>query len=289
MDGTPELWTAVSNTLNSDVRKIRRIAGSGVGNAFIVQVQDGRTVFCKTHARPTPGMFRSESDGLDFLRVPDGPRVPQVLAVNDGVGEPCFILLEAIQSTRPDRDGDRRAGEALAVLHCAPSEVQFGYPITNHIGTLEQDNTWSSDWAEFFIERRLAPQIAHAHRCLGRSLRNTLGTVLERARTELRIDEAPCRIHGDLWAGNRLTDENGDIWLIDPAVVHGHREVDLAMMKLFGGFGSACFEAYTSVAPLEPGATQRIGFYQLYFLLVHVNLHGPSWAGQVAQVAWDLS
>ena len=117
----------------------------------------------------------------------------------------------------------------------------------------------------------------------------TLDRVIERAPEELVNDESPCRVHGDLWSGNRLIDDQGRPCLIDPAAFHGNRELDLAMMKLFGGFTEPCMDAYQQTLPLVPGASRRMEFYQLYFLLVHVNLHGPSWAGQVAQVAWGLS
>jgi fructosamine-3-kinase len=180
-------------------------------------------------------------------------------------------------------------GEALAALHTAPCGDRFGYSKTNFIGTLEQDNAWMGDWGTFFVERRLRPQVQLAQRILGRSLLKTLDVVMGQAPGELETGEAPCRVHGDLWSGNRIIDEEGEPWVIDPAAFCGNRELDLAMMRLFGGFGEECFSAYEELAPLPPGAVRRTEFYKLYFLLVHVNLHGPSWAGQVAQVAWELT
>jgi len=234
-------------------------------------------------------MFQAEADGLDFLRIPEGPKIPRILGLVQTELDPSFLLLEAVKVGRPTAQSEVRMGEALATLHTQTSETRFGYPESNFIGTLEQKNDWMDCWAEFFVEQRLWPQMGKAQRALGRSLCRQLDTVLERARDELKTDEAPCRVHGDLWSGNRLTDEAGEPWLIDPATVHGHRELDLAMMKLFGGFEPACFDAYTQLAPLPPGSERRSQYYQLYYMLVHVNLHGPSWAGQVAQLAWDLS
>jgi fructosamine-3-kinase len=289
MDGNPELWEAVGAELGSPVRQTRRITGGDISHAFLARLVNGEAIFCKTHPHPHPRMFQVEADGLDFLRTPGGPQIPRVLALRDATSGPGFLVLERVRSAPSSPASETRMGEALATLHRGSTSELFGYPESNYIGTLAQENDWQEDWATFFVERRLWPQVQQAHRILGRSLLRTLDSVLEKAREELRTEEPPCRVHGDLWAGNRIIDDQGEPWLIDPAVVHGNREMDLAMMQLFGGFGPECFAAYNHLAPLEPESDRRAEYYQLFFLLVHVNLHGASWAGQVAQVAWGLS
>ncbi|MEQ1786557.1 MAG: fructosamine kinase family protein, partial [Acidimicrobiales bacterium] len=87
------------------------------------------------------------------------------------------------------------------------------------------------------------------------------------------------RLHGDLWAGNRLVDRRGDSWLIDPAAHGGHREFDLSMMRLFGGFGDACFDAYTEVHPLTSGWQDRVALHQIAPLVVHAIKFGGGYVG----------
>ena len=289
MDGSPQLWKAVESELNRPVKLARRIAGGDVAHTFIVHLLNGQRVFCKSHPRPVDGLFRAEAQGLDLLRVPNGPRIPKLIGFRDAPGDVSFLLLEVIDQGTMDTASQIRIGESLAALHGAPTPHQFGLDNNNFIGTLEQENGWLAEWPQFFVERRLWPQIQRAQHTLGRSLMRTLNRVLERAIDELKTDEKACKVHGDLWSGNCLIDDEGRPCLIDPAAFYGNREIDLAMMQLFGGFEADCMDAYAQNLPLEPGAERRRDFYQLYFLLVHVNLHGPSWAGQVAQVAWGIS
>ena len=289
MDGSPQLWQAVEMELNSPVKMARRIAGGDVAHTFIVHLLNGQRVFCKSHPRPVQGMFQAEAQGLDLLRVPNGPRIPNIVGFRDAPDDVSFLLLEVLEQGVTDASAQIRTGESLAALHGAPNQTQFGLRTTNFIGTIEQENGWMEQWPKFFVERRLWPQIQRAQYSLGRSLMRTLDRVVERAMDELKTDEPACRVHGDLWSGNRLIDAQGRPCLIDPAAFYGNREVDLAMMQLFGGFEAGCIDAYQQLLPLAPGASRRRDFYQLYYLLVHVNLHGASWAGQVAQVAWRIS
>jgi fructosamine-3-kinase len=148
---------------------------------------------------------------------------------------------------------------------------------------LPQSNAPAPTWAEFYRARRIEPQLRRAADdgvASARMLRDgeRLLAVMEE---RVGPPEPPSRLHGDLWGGNLLVDERGDPCLIDPAVHGGHRELDLAMMHLFGGFGARVFEAYDEAFPLAPGHEQRIPLYQLYFLLVHVNLFGGSYVGSV--------
>jgi fructosamine-3-kinase len=206
-----------------------------------------------------------------------------VLAVSSGrEGEPCFLVLELLSSGRPQRDFDECLGRGLAQLHRAGAPA-FGLERDNFIGSLPQRNRAHAGWAEFFWLERLEPQLARAV-ATGRAssrLRSGLERLASKLTQLVGPAEPAARLHGDLWSGNLHVDEDGAPCLIDPAVYGGHREVDLAMMRLFGGFGESVFRAYQEAWPLAPGHAERVALYQLYPLLVHVNLFGGGYVESV--------
>lgn len=273
---------AVGDALGSAVVGTRPVSGGDINAAFEVALADGRTVFAKTNATSDRAMFPAEARGLAWLAEPRAIRIPRVLAVSSEAGEgPPFLALERIVPGRKKADFDERLGRALAALHRfgAPG---FGLDHDNFIGRLPQDNTLAPSWPVFYRERRLEPQLALAVDAglATPGMRRQFERLFARLEAIVGPPEPPARLHGDLWGGNLLVDEAGDPVLIDPAVYGGHREVDLAMMRLFGGFGPRVFAAYDEAHPLAPGHEDRVPLYQLYFLMVHVNLFGGSYAPQ---------
>ncbi len=215
-----------------------------------------------------PEFFAAEAHGLEWLRPVCSLRIPEVLEVGRD-----FLLLEWLEPAPPAPDHDQRLGRGLAEMHrvCGPP----GLERNNFVGTLPQDNRSCSGWCEFYVERRLRPLLL-----------NHWQTRFERLFSALPgwLPEEPLsRLHGDLWAGNAIVGPNGEPCLIDPAVYVGHREVDLAMMRLFGGFSPRVWASYAEAFPLSDGYAERIPLYQLYPLLVHVHLFGGSYAAQVDQ------
>jgi fructosamine-3-kinase len=195
---------------------------------------------------------------------------------------PAFVVLEWIETGAPRSDHDEQLGRGLAALHRSGAGG-FGFEEDNFIGRLHQSNTRHASWASFYAEERIGAQVR-----LGRKSQRLPAQVaagLDELLLELPSlcgpEEPPARLHGDLWAGNALVDAAGAPCIIDPAVYGGHREMDLAMMRLFGGFSARVFEAYEEAWPLAPGHRERIDLYQLYPLLVHVNLFGGSYVGSV--------
>lgn len=277
------LEQALEDALGSPVRATRRLSGGDINTALALELENGESFFLKTNDRAPPDLFVAEADGLAFLRAAGLLRVPEVRAVSSGAeGAPAFLVLELLASGRPCADFDERLGRGLAALHRfgAPS---FGLPRDNFIGTLPQSNRAHPTWAEFYWCERLEPQ-------LKRSVERGLASArmrggFERLASALSAlvgpDEPPSRLHGDLWSGNLHVDETGAPCLIDPAAYGGHREVDLAMMKLFGGFGPRVFDAYAEAQPLASGHAERVELYQLYPLLVHVNLFGGGYVSSV--------
>jgi fructosamine-3-kinase len=267
---------AIGSALGSAVTKIRAVSGGDVNEAHEVTCADGREVFVKTNRLADPTMFPAEARGLGWLADASALRVPRVLAVS---GEkPAFLVLERIVAARRRPDFDQRLGRGLAALHRhgAPG---FGLDHDNFIGRLAQDNASMAGWAAFYRARRIEPQLRLAVDAglASPALRRGCERLFAVLEDRVGPPEPPARLHGDLWGGNLLVDDAGEPCLIDPAVHGGHREVDLAMMRLFGGFSPRVFAAYDEAAPLAEGHEQRVPLYQLYFLLVHVNMFGGSY------------
>lgn len=276
----PELRDVLRRELGSAVRVSSPRGGGDINEAFAVTLDDGTAIFVKTHRDPPPNMFSAEAKGLRWLEETKAVRVPRVLAVRDE--PPAFLALELLTpaTRRPDFDED--LGRSLAAMH-AYGAPAFGLDHDNYIGSLPQANDSADDWASFYWASRLKPQLELA---LDRDLidgptRSKFEALREALPMRVGPKEPPSRLHGDLWGGNLHVDGAGRPCLIDPAVYGGHREVDLAMMRLFGGFSERVFASYEEAWPLAPGAGDRVPLYQLYPLLVHVNLFGGSYVGSV--------
>jgi fructosamine-3-kinase len=277
---SPELRDALEQRLSTQVLGAKRLRGGDINDAFGVALRGRASIFVKTHPDPPRGMFEAEARGLRWLEEARAIRTPRVVAVSDE--RPAYLALELLKPARRRPDFDEALGRSLAALHAfgAPS---FGLDHDNFIGSLPQSNARMDDWASFYWSSRLEPQLRLATDRglidgMTGSRFNTLRRVL---RERLGPEEPPSRLHGDLWGGNLHVDETGGPCLIDPAAYGGHREIDLAMMRLFGGFGERVFAAYDAAWPLAPDADDRISLYQLYPLMVHVNLFGGSYVGSV--------
>jgi fructosamine-3-kinase len=276
------LKEALGSALGSAVVTARGIAGGDINRAYEVALTDGRHLFAKTNDRAPRGMFAAEARGLGWLGEAGALRTPNVVAVAAPEDAQQFLVLELVATGAPARDFDEKLGRGLAALHRhgAPG---FGLDHDNFIGWLPQANSTSKTWVEFYRARRLEAQLRRAAdegRATSRMRKDfeRLFGVLEDL---LGPAEPPARLHGDLWGGNLLCDDRGAPCLIDPAVYGGHREIDLAMMRLFGGFGARVFDAYDEFWPLADGHRERVSLYQLYPLMVHVNLFGGGYIGSV--------
>lgn len=275
--------------LGARVASARALTGGSINAAWALSLSDGRRVFLKQNTSAPAAMFELEARGLELLRGPDtGLRVPKVLHV-----APTWLLLELLESGPRRPDFEASLGRGLAALHRAGAAgpSRFGLDHDNYIGSEAQPNAWTDDWPSFYREQRLEPMLARARE------RGLVQAPLDRAFEGLYVrlealcgpPEPPARLHGDLWGGNLHVDADGGPALIDPAVYFGHREVDLAMMRLFGGFGPRVFAAYEEAWPLAPGWERRVLLYQLYPLLVHLVLFGAGYLGQVHDALARLS
>ena len=282
------LKRALELALGTAVAALRPVAGGDINRAYAATLASGATVFVKTRddalheTGPLRAMYLREADGLGWLRAAGAVRIPEVLAATDQL-----LALEWIEPGRRQAGFDEALGRGLAVLHRAGAP-SFGLDQDNFIGTLPQANAPVARWSDFYRTRRLEPLVARA-RAGGLLDRRALAS-FERlyARLEALVgpEEPPARLHGDLWSGNVHADARGLPALIDPAAYGGQREVDLAMLQLFGAPSARLFAAYDEVYPRAPDHAERVALYQLYPLLVHVNLFG---AGYVAQLLGALA
>jgi fructosamine-3-kinase len=257
------------------------LGGGCINPSARIDTDRGERFFVKWNPRPPAGVFGAEADGLLALAHARALRVPAVVAVGDAWPSGLqWLLLEHVESGRPATDYAERLGVGLAAVHRsgAGAEPTWGWPQDNFIGSLPQSNAGARSWGEFWRDARLRPQLERARAAghfagrdgalLDRSIERTPALLAD-------VDDPPSLLHGDLWGGNVLTDADGRPVLIDPAVYRGHREVDLAMSELFGGFPAGWADAYDDAWPLDAGyAHHRRALYQLYYLLVHVNLFG---------------
>jgi fructosamine-3-kinase len=275
---TAALVAAVEAAAGARAQSAEPVAGGDVSRALRVGLADGRRLFVKYREDAPAGMYRAEAHGLGWLAEAGALRTPGVVAVGDAA-PPRFLALEWIDRGRRGSAHDEALGRGLAALHRAGAP-SFGLAEDNFIGSLPQPNAPRETWPDFYGARRIEPLARRA--VDGGALPRRAMAGVERLRARLPDlcgpPEDPARLHGDLWSGNALADAGGAPVLIDPAVYGGHREVDLAMMRLFGGFSGAVFAAYAEAHPPAPGHEDRVDLYQLYPVLVHVCLFGGRYA-----------
>jgi fructosamine-3-kinase len=269
----------ISKAVDLDVITSSRLSGGEFASSHQAELADGRFVFAKTHHNPPPRFFTTEAAGLGWLRDSGSVAVPELLHVSDS---PPLLVLEWVAESRSARPDEAEFGRELAALHSQPFDT-FGRPDENTTGSQGLPNNPTDSWAEFFAEQRLLPlaRLALDRRRLQAGTVSRIETLANRIQELLLPAEPPSLLHGDLWAGNRIVDTSGKSWVIDPACFGGHREFDLAMMKLFGGFADGAFAAYDEAFPLSGGWQHRIALHQLPPLIVHAIKFGGSYVAAV--------
>lgn len=276
----------LESCLQDSIVEVNPVSGGDINDARLIRTAGGKSFFVKINEGPSAyPMFQAENKGLELLRtsVPEELLVPASVACEQA-GDYAFLLLEYIDSATPSGGFWSSFGTGLANLHRKTRE-RFGLDHHNFIGRLPQSNHAHPDWPAFYTNERLLPQGRLAYEKNFLDLRDMQHLEqLCRRLGELYPNERPALIHGDLWNGNYLVHANGQAVLIDPSVAYSHREMDLAMSKLFGGFPEEFYSAYREAYPLEVKWEERLPLGQLYYLLVHLNMFGTSYLPSVRRI-----
>lgn len=282
------------------------VSGGCISNAQKIQTQDGQTYFCK-HSTQATSLFMEEAEGLSAIANTNTIATPDPIFVSQHI-----LVLSWFDSERPTKKFWKSFGQKLAGLHRTPMK-QFGFSRDNHIGRTPQSNPTvsinESTWADYFLTHRLTPLVnilngsdtrqhratnSETRQALHHEIYQTLHNAFTRAKPKIeeilsQVTDPPSLVHGDLWSGNFLCGTNQTPVLIDPAPYQGHREVDLAMTELFGGFAPEFYEAYEASFPLQDGYPRRKSIYNLYHLLNHWILFGGGYAQQSLQILESLA
>jgi protein-ribulosamine 3-kinase len=274
-----EIEQAISNATGQKARIIdySTATGGSINNSRIVRLKDNRSFFIKSPPGGSgyPGMFEAEFKGLELLASAGVMRVPTPIVCGHN-----FIVLEMFQESEKPVDWHEKLGHQLAKLHLSCKAESYGFEMDNYLGSTQQPNTWCSRWLDFWRDQRLGWQLElFSKKTSAEDYLLQLGDRLMARLDELigEIDEPAVLLHGDLWSGNAAADESGDPIIYDPACYYGHREAELGIMRMFGGFGKRCEDAYNEVWPWEQGVERRIAVYRLYHELNHLNLFGKSY------------
>ena len=266
-----------------EIRFMYFITGGCINQSIQLITSDG-TYFLKWNEEAMLDMFHKEAQGLALLRANTNMAIPQVLGYGK-IGSKSYLLLEFIDSSYPKPNYWQSFGEQLAQMHKNSENSYFGLGHNNYIGKLAQSNEPTENWLEFFIEKRLRVQfgLAYYNGLIDAHYLKKID-VLHKKLEGFFPQESPSLLHGDLWAGNAIAGNHGEPCLFDPAVYYGHREMEMAFTKLFGGFEPAFYDAYQSVYPFQEGFEERKDIYNLYPLMVHANLFGTSYLSGVDKI-----
>ncbi|MCC5918881.1 MAG: fructosamine kinase family protein [Cryomorphaceae bacterium] len=253
------------------------LSGGSINSVFRTNTTDGQSVVVKINNKLS-GIFLAEEKGLQLLK--PHIQVPEVISQGK-TDKGAYLVLQDLGGGSETKTFQQSLGEQLACMHRIPQQ-KCGLDHDNFIGTLHQKNDWEDHWVSFFIRHRLQPQVNLATRA---GLLNADDEKsFERLYAKLPKwlpNEPNSLLHGDLWGGNVHCGADGKAYFIDPAVYIGHREMELSMTQLFGGFADDFYEAYDANYPLEPGWRERVNLHNLYPNLVHLNLFGSGYVGAV--------
>lgn len=273
-----KIYSLIEYELQVKINSVQSVGGGCINEAEIITDNKGNTYFLKKNFNSPPDMFVKEANGLNELNKASVIRIPKPILINEK-----FLLMENIKSSKKSKNFEENFGRAFARLHKYLGK-EFGFYENNYIGSTPQiniaDGDEKNDWTKFYLSNRILFQFKLLEKA-GYSdgklkkgisyIENNIENILEGS------ENIPSLLHGDLWSGNYITDDNGEACLIDPAVYYGNREADLAMTKLFGGFSSTFYKSYQEEFPLPDGYDYRENIYKLYHVMNHLNLFGGAY------------
>ena len=275
---------------NEDVRatSVTRVEGGDINQTFLLYTGKGKFFLKLNAALFGLDFFEKEGQGLAVLANAGALKVPRPLF--DGkYHQQIYLVMEFLEKGNPAPDFWKDFGTSIASLHRNTCE-KFGFDSDNFIGKIPQRNKQYDHWSEFYAEQRIMPLVSKAlQRHLLQESDGVMAEKLCSKLSSLLPEEKPALLHGDLWKGNFMSLDTGYAAIFDPAVYYGHREMDLAMTMLFGGFDASFYQAYQDSFPRMPGFEERVEIHQLYPLLVHLILFGGPYYQQVRNILQKFS
>jgi protein-ribulosamine 3-kinase len=261
---------------------ISEVAGGSINEAYKIDSKE-KSFFVKVNDSKSSGMFESEIEGLTLLKEKSDFKIPIPVKCENYPGN-SILILEYISSGAKTNNFFSTFGKTLADLH-RNSHFKFGLENDNYIASLRQSNRQHQRWISFFVEERLDKQLKLAvdGKKVNASFRMRFEKIYDKL-NDLIPEEKPALLHGDLWSGNILSTEQETPCIFDPAVYYGHREIDIAMTKLFGGFSDLFYQSYNEAFKMENNWEERMDIHNLYPLMVHVNLFGGGYIDQVEKI-----
>ncbi len=279
-----KLTSHFEELLSEKIIAIQPLSGGDINDVCLIHTNQQKIVAKVNSASEFPKMFEVEAKGLEKLKGSNTFTIPNIISFGES-DDVAFLILEYIDSGKQADTFWEVFGEQLAALH-QQNDFYFGFENDNYIGSLPQYNTICDSAYEFYITQRLQPQFELARQ--NGFLLSDVDTFYNVIKDEIP-NEKSSLIHGDLWSGNFMIDAQGTPCLIDPAVAYAPREMDISMMHLFGGFNVGVFDIYNEVFPLIGNWKDRLSIWQLYYLLVHLNLFGSSYYNKVKSIVSKYS
>ncbi|MFT3932553.1 MAG: fructosamine kinase family protein [Chitinophagaceae bacterium] len=277
------LLSHISNSCGFTLNKYEPVSGGDINESFCLFTNDNCYFLKTNNANRYPDMFALEADGLNALRQNTTLQVPVV--IKHGIfNNQQWLVLEWMEKGSATIHSMKNFGAALAHMHKLPQK-EFGWHIDNYIGSLQQINTKHSTWSEFYIQCRIQPLVKILFN-QGSFSSNDIAHAdsFSKKIAALFPEEPAALLHGDLWGGNYMINKEGNAAIFDPAVYCGHREMDIGMTKLFGGFDNTFYDTYNNTYPLAKGWQQRLPYTQLFPLLVHAVLFGGHYINQCRSI-----
>ena len=266
------------------IAKHEPVHGGDINRSFCLYTREAKYFLKVNDAARYQGMFEKEAKGLGALvKNTAAIRIPRVIKFGLTEQEQ-YLLLEWIETGKPRTDTMEKFGSAVAIMH-QQKQSYFGWEEDNYIGSLPQHNTKYDSWPLFYSECRIMPLIQLLFNAGAFTKQDiVIAESFCKKLSQLFPPEPPALVHGDLWAGNFMVTSKGDVAIYDPAVYYGHREMDIGMTKLFGGFDQRFYDAYNAMYPMEKNWLHRLPLAQLYPLLVHAVLFGGHYTGGAREI-----